>query len=330
LSASAVVNDFGEVVTMSELADRCRNRWPSIFQALGFGLSEKLLGHRNVPCPMCGGHDRFQFTDRGWGRWHCRGCGEGGDGVRLVERMKGVGFREAARLVEDIIGGVSASPKQDKGGVHPKDPMKSWRNASPDVIGSLADTYLKTRAIVLTEVEARSLRFASSLFHWKTKTNWPAMLARVTRHDGTELTTHQTFLARDGNGKAPLGEDARLFAACDTLKGGGVWFGAPDPAHDMIVAEGIESTLSAERLCNAGASVAALSASGIHFLVLPPEAKLVQIFADHDPDGKGVAAAIAACRRWREEGREVHVVRSPGSGEDANDVLRRKLGVAHA
>jgi hypothetical protein len=67
-----------------------------------------------------------------------------------------------------------------------------------------------------------------------------------------------------------------------------------------------------------------------HFLVLSPEATLVRVFADHDPDAKGVAAAVAACRRWGEEGREVHVIRSPEPGEDANDVLMRKLGVVHA
>jgi putative DNA primase/helicase len=319
---------------MSELADRCRNRWPSIFQALGFGLSEKLLEHRNVPCPMCGGEDRFQFTDRGWGRWHCRGCNEGGDGVRLVERMKGVDFREAARLVEGIIGGLSASPKQDKGGARPKDPMKSWRNASPNVIGSLADTYLRARGIVLTEVEAQSLHFALSLFHWKTETNWPAMLARVTLHDGTELTTHQTFLKHDGSDKAPLIKDgkecSRLFAACNTLKGGGVWFGAPDPECEFVTAEGIETTLSAMRLLGLKAGCAALSTSGISYLVLPPEARRVRIFADYDPGGQGLAAAVDACRRWRGEGREVHVVRSSVPGEDANDVLMRKLGAAHA
>jgi putative DNA primase/helicase len=64
----------------------------------------ELLAHKNVPCPMCGGRDRFQFTDKGWGRWYCRGCGEGGDGVRLVERMKSVDFRAAAKLIEGVIG----------------------------------------------------------------------------------------------------------------------------------------------------------------------------------------------------------------------------------
>ena len=58
-----------------ELADRCRGRWPSILTQLGLGLDDKALAHKNTACPMCGGRDRFQFSDKGIGLWHCRGCG---------------------------------------------------------------------------------------------------------------------------------------------------------------------------------------------------------------------------------------------------------------
>jgi putative DNA primase/helicase len=131
---------------MGELADRCRDRWPSIFLALGFGFSEKLLRHKNVPCPMCGGRDRFQFSDRSWGRWHCRHCngGEGGDGIRLVERMLGVNFREAARRIEEVIGSGPA-PVVPRATLVPRvvdfpraesktdddKPLRPWREAVP-------------------------------------------------------------------------------------------------------------------------------------------------------------------------------------------------------
>ena len=48
------------------------------------------------------------------------------------------------------------------------------------------------------------------------------MLARVTSAAGEELTTHQTFLARDGSAKAPLGDKARLFVAGSGWAGGGI------------------------------------------------------------------------------------------------------------
>jgi putative DNA primase/helicase len=63
----------GEGTVMSELSERCRGSWPGILMALGV-LNEKALRHKDVPCPTCGGRDRFRYTDKGYGRWYCRGC----------------------------------------------------------------------------------------------------------------------------------------------------------------------------------------------------------------------------------------------------------------
>jgi len=47
-------------------------RWTQVLKALG--VAEELLNRKNQPCPMCGGEDRFQYTDRfGEGNYHCRG-----------------------------------------------------------------------------------------------------------------------------------------------------------------------------------------------------------------------------------------------------------------
>ena len=80
-------------------------------------------------------------------------------------------------------------------------------------------------------------------------------------------------------------------------------------------------------LFDASAGVAALSAVGLKNLELPPKAKRVRIFADHDPEGHGLNAAREACRRWRSDGREVVVTMADNAGEDANDVLMRRLGL---
>jgi hypothetical protein len=205
-----------------------------------------------------------------------------------------------------------------------KDPMKTWRNARLFGRNTALDHYFQSRGILLTDEEARSLRFSSALWHWPTRTTWPAMLARVSLATGADLTTHMTFLKPDGSGKAPLGEKARLFAAGGRTLGGGVWFGGPEPLQEFIVGEGIESTLSAMRILGASAGCAALSAGGIRRLILPPHARRVRVFADHDELGQGLAAAADSCRRWRAEGREVAVSIADRVGEDANDVLKRR------
>lgn len=204
-----------------------------------------------------------------------------------------------------------------------RDPLKPWRRALVNIRGTQIETYLGKRNIVLTDVEALSLRFARALWHWPTQTSWPAMIALVKLADGTELTAHQTFLALDGSSKAPI-DQPRLFRAGVPPTGGGVWFGAIDPSQEFIVGEGIETTLSAMRLVDAAAGCAALSTFGIRRLILPPEAKRVRIFADHDKQEHGLNAAREAWRRWQAEGREVRVTLPERVGDDANDLLIRR------
>ena len=184
--------------------------------------------------------------------------------------------------------------------------MKSWRSAGPFTRNSPIDTYLKNRGIDLTDDEALSLRITPAQWHWPSQSRWPAMLAKVTLADGTDLTTHQTFVQHDGSGKAPV-EKPRLFAAGGRTAGGGVWFGKPDPEREFAVAEGIESALSTMRLYGLTAGCAALSKDGMPRLILPPEARRVLMFADHDGAGQGLAEAHKAQRQWRAEGRTVAV-----------------------
>ena len=206
-----------------ELAERCKGRWPDILRRLGV-LSSAALAGKDVPCPMCGGHDLFRFSDKGFGRWFCRGCGQGGDGVRLIQAIKRIDFALAATMVESVVGKVSyasaasgasgASHTSTSGSASdaPKDPMKSWRNAGPFVRSSPVDIYLKGRGLELTDDEAGVLTFLASAVALGSKTRWPAMLARVALATGEDITTHQTFIEPDGSGKAEI-EKPRLFAA---------------------------------------------------------------------------------------------------------------------
>ena len=133
------------------LAELCKGRWPDILRRLEL-LSSAALAGRDQPCPTCGGHDRFRFTDKGFGRWFCRGCGMGGDGLRLVQTIKRVDFQTAAALVETVVGKVDAPDARkipDKGkSAKPSDPMKPWREAGPYLTDSPIDRYFRPRALV--------------------------------------------------------------------------------------------------------------------------------------------------------------------------------------
>lgn len=62
-----------------------------------------LPGARRGPCPIHGGDNRSAFTHDGH-RWACfTRCGSG-DVVRLVELLRGVGFRDAVAWLENFTG----------------------------------------------------------------------------------------------------------------------------------------------------------------------------------------------------------------------------------
>ena len=307
----------------ARLAERCRGRWPDIIRRLGL-LSSVALAGKDSPCPICGGHDRFRFSDKGFGRWFCRGCGYGGDGLRLVQTIKGVDFFKAVEIIETVVGKVEPVEKPSVN--KPREPMKPFRSAGPLTRGCIGDIYFKVcRCLDLTDIERACLRFSPSLYHWVSQSKWPAVLACVALADGTPLATHQTFLEPDGSDKAQI-DKPRLFAAGGKTATGGIWFGAASPTQEFMVGEGIESTLSAMRIFDSAAGCAALSANGIRTLLLPADARRVRVFADNDLLGQGVSAAREAARRWIAEGRTVAVSIAEAVGEDANDVWRRRRG----
>ena len=218
--------------------------------------------------------------------------------------IKRVDFQTAASLVETVVGKVAesgAGKKTDK--AKPTDPMKPWREAGAFLADSPVDRYFRFRALIITAIEAQSLHYAASLFHWPSKTRWPAIVAQITLATGEPRGSHMTFVRHDGAGKAPV-DRPRLFSGGTTPCGGGIWFGKADPEREFPVAEGLESLLSGMRLSGVEAGGAALSELGIRRLLLPDEARRVRIYADHDEAGQGLSAAREAARRWKAEGRD--------------------------
>jgi putative DNA primase/helicase len=126
----------------------------------------------------------------------------------------------------------------------PSDPFKMWREASPIITDSLIETYLRNRGLEIPE--DAPLRHAPSQWHWPTKSRHPAMIALIERYDGVAITSHATFLSHEGR-KAPI-DPVRLFPAGANPAGGGVWFDRLGARRELVVAEGIESALSAAKL----------------------------------------------------------------------------------
>src|SRR6478609_842251 len=87
---------------VAEVKRRAHGRWGEILRSLG--IDEKILNRRNQPCPLCGGTDRFQYTDKyGEGNYHCRGCGPGG-GFKLLQGVYGWDFGTILKRIEECVG----------------------------------------------------------------------------------------------------------------------------------------------------------------------------------------------------------------------------------
>jgi putative DNA primase/helicase len=193
--------------------------------------------------------------------------------------------------------------------------LSIWRESQP-APGTLVETYLRSRGI--TVPIPPSLRYHPGLKHSTTGLMLPAMVAAVQAPDRQIRGIHRTFLKVDGTGKAPISEP-RL--SLGTLTGGAVRLAAADPDKPLLVAEGIETALSAMQASGLPAW-AALSTSGLKSLELPQEIATVTICADNDENGAGIGAAQAAAQRWTSEGRTVRVAIPEHTGTDFNDVLR--------
>lgn len=187
--------------------------------------------------------------------------------------------------------------------------LSIWQSTIP-ADGTAVDAYLASRG--LTCSLPRSLRFHSGLKH-PSGGIWPCMVALVKRGaDDTPLAIHRTFLARDGQGKAPVEPAKMMLGPC---RSGAVRLGDPDDV--LMIGEGIETCLAAMQATGHPAW-AALSTSGLRALDLPGYVREVIVLADGDDSGE--AAARDCALRWMRQGRRVRIARPP-RGLDFNDML---------
>ena len=302
-------------------------RWREILPAIG--LDPKFLTKKPGPCPMCGGEDRWSFTDRnGDGDFICREC-DAGKGLKLVQAFKGWDFKTAAHEVDQIIGNLPKNAPRTRPPL-PKpvsisELKRIWRAAREITPDDPAGLYLQRRGINLKW--AVTLRFVPEMYHAPTKTTHPAMIAVVRDVNGDGDQIHRTYLTPDGQ-KADV-EPVRMFMARPMPEGGAIRLG-PE-GEIMGIAEGIETALSATMMFGFVTVWATATAGELEKWQPPAVAKRIMIFGDNDHSFTGQAAAYALAKRLTHEEQkvtaacrrviEVHI--PPETGEDWNDVLQR-------
>lgn len=318
---------------VEEVKRRAHGRWTEILGSLGVG--EHILKKRNQPCPLCGGTDRFQYTDKfGEGNYHCRGCGAGG-GFKLLQAVKGLDFNSALNEVERCVGGVLPMrhvPASEPSAANMKALAKRiWEEARPVTPGDEVDRYLSSRGLALPHYP-KVLRMHPCLGYYEKDggksskvAEYPAMLACIQGADGHAVTLHRTYL-QDGR-KAALPDAKKVLSA--GISGAAVRLF--EPQEELALAEGIETAI-AVHLATGKPVWAGVSAGNLEKLWLPETVRSICIYADNDADAHfdGQFFAFALARRLKKEKRQagppqVRVFLPKTAGTDWADVWLTRL-----
>lgn len=256
------------------------------------------------------------------GLWHDHETSRGGDIIEFIKRERHCSFREALDYAADFVSELQRSPRPRSAPLQPTvgDDEEARIERALAIFceaasfGSLAEVYLRSRAIEVPAAALEVLRFHPRC-PWESGTR-PAMVALVCDIiTGEPTAVHRTQLTADGR---KLDRPKLLGPSL-----GGAIKLSRDIATELTVGEGVETTLSALNL-GYGPAWSLIDSGGIaKFPVLPGIDRLT-IAVDNDLNGAGQKAAAECKARWIAAGRRVRTVMSKTPGEDLNDVVQRR------
>lgn len=296
----------------------------------GFAICRALKGRWRARQGMCrcpahqDGSPSLSVTETRDGRVlvHCHaGCSQ----ESVISALRGLNLWPDGPLAEDpqAPGRLTTLPdgnddRDERERMHRA--REIWHNARP-IGGTLAETYLRSRRITIHLPP--TLRFHPALDHTPSRTVWPALIAALQDGDGKVIAVQRTYLARDGQGKAPV-TPAKL--TLGPMRDAAVRLGDYRDRPMIGIAEGIETALSARQMFSVPVW-ATLSANRLARLRLPPLETLV-IFADTGE--VGIREAFAAADHYEQQGLKCLVQPPEQEFGDWNDALtgKRKVVVA--
>ena len=233
------------------------------------------------------------------GRWCDAATGEYGDLLDLIALTSGFGsLRNAMDEARAFLALPRPEPKpiSDAGQVARsretvETARRQFRSGQP-LRGTTAERYLENHGLSIADVDTSALRFHPGAYYRETsespRQTWPALLAKVTDRGGMITGIHRTWLDPVRLGRAPISSPPR---ALGHLVGNGVRFG-PRTGPVLLAGEGIETVLSLTAVLPRVGMVAALSATHLALLELPPGLVTLLIAQDNDRAGRHAAEQL--------------------------------------
>lgn len=279
----------------------------------GIHLPRSRPGWQGTACPECARIKRRPHDDSlgvevfadGGTRWSCRRCGWKGYILPTDRRRpaRALALRPALPATEQPHpAGLTAAAK------------RRLRDCRPLTKGCAVSRYLEGRGCALPPagiLQHPALPHPSGYVG-------PCMVAVITDTvTSVPVSLHQTWLAHDGNGKAPVDRPRLYWRGLPKLGVVRLW---PDDVVTLglCIAEGIETALTAAR--GFGMAWACLDAGNLAAFPVLDGIESLTIVADHDE--AGLKAAEECGRRWLEADVGVRVWRAPEQGADLNDYAR--------
>ena len=294
-----------------------RGKWDGIITTL---IGKEAVNRKHGPCPICGGTDRYRYDNkRNDGDWFCNVCGVG-DGFKLLQDALGVAFATAARRVDALVNNIEAEPFKPDIDIDKrrKNLNDMWASATD---GATAAGYLMDRGIPTKIIQAmgKDVRGHIGMYLYdngKPKGIYPAMLALIRNSKGEPISIHRTYLTEDGKEK-------KIMPPIETITGGCIRLGEPEDT--LVLAEGIETALSAWAYTGYPAW-ATISAHGMaEFKSIPRHVERVIICADNDASFTGQAAAFTCAKTMKQKLMvETEVMMPTVFGLDMNDIWSAK------
>lgn len=293
---------------MSEIREQCQHRWDDILQS--FGVDQEVLNGRHQACPLCGGKDRFRYTNyQGNGNVICNQCmpsDEGVDGFAFVMKLTGMDFKSLADEIRKIIGNTNARPAQNTDLSKSRARLKAaWAEASPLTPKCPTHLYLHNRGLAgLDYGSLTGLRCHPGMTYWHVEGGevmnmgkHPAMLGLITTVKGEPASIHCTYLTKDGS-KAALDPVKKIMPVSRPWKGGAIRLQSLQVGQTLCVAEGIETALAMKLMYPDVCPWAVVSAGNMEsFVPNNDESGAIYIAGDNDENYVGQAAAFALAKR---------------------------------
>ncbi|MBV8873557.1 MAG: DUF927 domain-containing protein [Metakosakonia sp.] len=244
-----------------EVTHAAAGQWPSVLAGLSITVSDSPLRHTS--CPACGGTDRFRFDDYGRGAHICNQCGAG-DGLDLIKKVNHCDTTEAARMVADVLGIDYRATQTDEGAATERRNLLEAERRQREQ---------ERQQQAAEDAEHRCLAFSR---------RYAAMRQNVTQGESEYLKSKGlngfTYpLLSDGAILLPLVDKSGVVTAAQTITTGGEkrlvvdsakrgafhTINATEQPQEVIIAEGLATTLSVHLMCPDALAVCAIDAGNL-------------------------------------------------------------------